>query len=215
MKKIFCMRREGKMQEFTAFIKSRQKANFIIVAINILVFIGLSFLGDTENGRFLLQYGANFAPLVKEGEYYRLFTSMFLHFGFEHLCYNMLVLIFLGDTLERVAGKVRYLVIYLGGGLAGNVVSCYLDFRREEYAISAGASGAIFAVIGALVFLVVKKKGDVAELSGRRLLLMAGLSILQGFTASRIDNSAHVGGFIAGFILAFLIVRVQPKRDYC
>lgn len=194
------------MQEFIAFIKSRQPVNLVIVAVNILVFIILSFLGDTEDAAFMAEHGASFAPLVTmKGEYYRLFTCMFLHFGLEHLLYNMLVLIYMGDVLERVVGKLRYLVIYLVGGLAGNVLSVWIEIRRESYAVSAGASGAIFAVIGALVYIVVRNKGDLEEFSGRRLVLMAALSIIQGVTAQGVDVSAHVGGFVAGILLAFLL----------
>ena len=97
------------MNELTAFLKTRKKANLTIVAINVLVFIVFSIIGNTEDAQFMLTHGACFAPLVKEGEVYRLFTAMFLHFGVEHLIGNMLLLIFLGDTLERVVGSVRAL----------------------------------------------------------------------------------------------------------
>ena len=170
------------MNELTAFLKTRKKANLTIVAINVLVFIVFSIIGNTEDVQFMLTHGACFAPLVEEGEVYRLFTAMFLHFGVEHLIGNMLLLIFLGDTLERVVGSVRYLIIYLLGGLGGNVLSCCIALCRKNYAVSAGASGALFAVIGALVYLVLRKRGDVEGISGKRLLLMAALSIAQGFT---------------------------------
>ena len=150
-------------------------------------------------------HGASVTVYVEQGEYYRLFTSMFLHFGLEHLFYNMLVLIFLGDALEEVVGKVRYLVIYLGGGLIGNVVSVLIEIQKGESIVSAGASGAIFSVIGALVFIVLKNHGNLGTYSGKRLVLMAVLSILQSMTATGVDNSAHIGGFAAGFVLAFLL----------
>src|SRR5699024_3481221 len=130
--------------------------NLCMVLLNILVFVVLEFWGNTEDPGFMLGHGASFVPLIVErGEYYRLFTSMFLHFGIEHLFNNMLVLIFLGDMLEKLAGKWRYLLIYLLGGLGGNLLSLAMELRSGEFAVSAGASGAIFAVIGALVFLVV------------------------------------------------------------
>lgn len=200
------------MQEFTDFLKSRQKVNLAIVIANILAFVVLTFLGNTEDARFMLEHGACFTPLIREGEYYRLFTGMFLHFGAEHLLYNMLLLIFVGDTLERIVGKVRYLLLYLGGGLVGNIVSCAWELYREDYAVSAGASGAIFAVIGALVYIVVRNRGDAGEISGRRLLLMAGLSILQGLTESGINNSAHIGGFLGGFVLAWLFGAARRRK---
>jgi rhomboid protease GluP len=127
---------------------------------------------------------------------------MFLHFGLQHLINNMLVLIFLGDILEMIAGKARYLVIYLGGGIAGNILSIMWSMRTDDYAVSAGASGAVFAVIGALIYLVIRSRGKIDALAGRRLIFMAGLSILQGLTSMGIDNTAHIGGLAAGFLLA-------------
>lgn len=201
------------MNELTVFLKTRKKANLTIVVINVLVFVVFSIIGNTEDAQFMLAHGACFAPLVEEGEVYRLFTAMFLHFGVEHLIGNMLLLIFLGDTLERVVGPVRYLLIYLLGGLGGNVLSCYIGIRQQNYAVSAGASGALFAVIGALVCIVVRKRGDVEEVSGRRLILMAGLSIAQGFTAAGIDGYAHIGGFLCGMLLSFFVARCGKKDE--
>ena len=95
------------MEEIKAFLRSRQPVNLIIVLANILVFLVLSFLGDTESASFMAAHGASVTAYVEQGEYYRLFTCMFMHFGLEHLFYNMLVLIFLGDALEEAVGKVR------------------------------------------------------------------------------------------------------------
>ena len=94
------------MEEIKSFLRSRQPVNLIIAVANILVFLVLSFLGDTENAAFMAAHGASVTAYVEQGEYYRLFTCMFLHFGLEHLFYNMLVLIFLGDALEEAVGKV-------------------------------------------------------------------------------------------------------------
>lgn len=202
------------MQEFRDFIRSRQPVNLIIVFVNIVVFVVLSFLGDTEDVFFMTAHGANFAPLVAEGkEYYRLVTSMFLHFSIDHLFYNMLVLIFLGDVLEKTAGKLRYLLIYFGGGVIGNLVSLWFDLRAERYVVSAGASGAIFAVIGALIWIVIRNKGNLEGYSGKRLVLMAGLSVAEGLTTSGIDNCAHVGGLVAGFLISLLLYRKKEKLD--
>ena len=201
------------MNERTAFLKTRKKANPTIVTINVLVVVILRIIGNTEDAQFMLAHGACFAPLVEEGEVYRLFTAMFLHFGVEHLIGNMLLLIFLGDTLERVVGPVRYMIIYLLGGLCGNVISCYIAIRQKNYMVSAGASGALFAVIGALVYFVLRKKGDVEEISGKGLLMMAGLSIAQGFTASGVDGYAHIGGFLCGMLLSFFVARCGKKDE--
>lgn len=193
------------MEELKRFLRARQPFNLVIVMINIVVLLILSFMGSVENADFMLRHGANYAPFVVEGrEYYRLVTSMFLHFGLDHLVNNMLILIFLGDTLEQLAGRFRYLLIYLGGGIAGNILSVMWDMRTDSFAVSAGASGAVFAVIGALIFIVLRNRGRIEGLTGQRLIFMAALSVLEGLTSSGVDNSAHIGGLAAGFLLALL-----------
>lgn len=202
------------MGEVIAFIRSRQPVNLLMVVINLIVFAVLGFLGDTEDAMFMAAHGAAVTPLIVEGkEYYRLFTSMFLHFGAEHLIYNMLMLIFLGDTLEKMAGKIPYLLIYLIGGIAGNLLSVITELRNMDFFVSAGASGAIFAVLGALCFAVILNKGRLQDYSGRRLLLMAVLSVIQGMTAEGINNWAHIGGLAAGFILAVPFARKLRMRE--
>jgi rhomboid protease GluP len=203
------------MEEIRSFIRSRQPVNLILVLANIVVFLVLSFMGNTGNAYFMMEHGASFAPLIVQGkEYYRLVTCMFLHFGAEHLFYNMLVLIFLGDVLEKEVGKIRYLLIYLLGGVAGNLLSLFVEVHTGDYAVSAGASGAIFAVIGALVWIVIRNKGRLEEYSGKRLLLMAGLSVAEGLTTSGVDNWAHIGGMAAGFVLSVLLYRKRSDtRD--
>lgn len=196
------------MEEIRSFLKTRQPVNLVLIGINIVVFLIMSFLGDTEDGYFMFRHGANFTPsVIYDREYYRLVSCMFLHFNVEHLFYNMLVLLFLGDTLEKTAGKVRYLIIYLGGGIIGNIASVVFDLHTEAYGVSAGASGCVFAVIGALVGIVILNKGKLEDYSGRRLLLMAALSVMQGLTATGIDNCAHIGGMLAGFLMALLFQR--------
>lgn len=198
------------MDELIAFLKTRKPMNLLMVAVNVLVFLGLSLLGDTENVEFMVSHGACFPPYVTEyHEYYRIVTCMFLHFGLQHLINNMLVLIFLGDALEEIVGKVRYLLIYLGGGIAGNILSLLWSMKTEDYAVSAGASGAIFAVMGALLFLVIRGKGRIKDWSGQRLIFMVALCVLQGLTSAGVDNTAHIGGLLAGFLIAFVSSVVQ------
>ena len=97
------------MDELRDFLRSRGKITLTLVVVNILLFFVMDFRGNTENGGYMLAHGAAYGPLILEnGEYYRLFTSMFLHFGIEHLFGNMLTLIFLGDLLEKMIGKFRF-----------------------------------------------------------------------------------------------------------
>ena len=188
--------------------------NLIIIGVNIIVFALMEIFGDTDNITFMLKCGAAYTPWILDGQWYRLFTSMFLHFGVSHLLNNMVLLLFLGDMLEEVAGKWRYLLIYLGGGLAGNIVSLLMDYRTGELVVSAGASGAVFAVIGGIFVILIKQRGKVENLTLPRLVFVIFLSIYHGFQSTGIDNAAHIGGLLGGIILAFFVYRKKtPKRQ--
>ena len=190
-----------------------QKAicTMILAAVNVAVFFFLSFQGMTEDAGFMLEHGAMYVPLMLEqGKYSPLFTSMFLHFGIEHLVNNMLVLFVLGSRLERVIGKWRFLFIYLAGGLLGNIISLTADLSKNSYTVSAGASGAVFGVMGAMIFVVIRNKGHLEDLSIKQILIMAVFSLYFGFASTGVDNAAHLGGLASGFILA--AVAGQPRR---
>lgn len=186
----------------------RKKApcTIALVGINVIVFFLLTFKGMTEDPVFMLGHGAMYVPMVLErGEYYRLFTSMFLHFGFSHLMNNMLTLGLLGWQLELEIGTIKFAVIYLLSGLGGNVLSGLFEFRLEDYAVSAGASGAIFGIIGALLYVAIRNHGRVGNVSGRGILFMIVLSLYYGFTSTGIDNLAHIGGLVTGFLCSILL----------
>ena len=137
-----------------------------LILLNILVFLIVEFTGSSQNTMHMLDCGAAFTPMIIQGgEYYRLFTCMFLHFGIEHLLNNMLVLFVLGSRLEQVIGKIKFLLIYLIGGVLGNVISLLIELRTQDFAVSAGASGAVFAVMGAMIYIVIRNKGWLGDLS--------------------------------------------------
>lgn len=190
----------------------RQKPEAIctvaLIIINIAVFFILTLFGDTEDGVFMLEHGAMYEPYVVEGhEYYRIFTCLFLHFGITHLLNNMVLLGALGWNLEQEIGKIRFLVIYFVSGISGNILSLLYDLRLEQPAVSAGASGAIFGLMGALLYVVIANRGRLGRLSGRGMLFMVVLSLYFGLTSSGVDNLAHIGGLIAGFLLAVILYR--------
>ena len=194
------------MEEFR-----KEPATIILVVLNVLVFLAVEFTGFSQDTVHMLDWGAAYTPcIVEEGETYRIFTSMFLHFGIEHLINNMLVLFILGSRLERVIGSLRFAVIYFLGGIAGNVVSLLYDLKQGETAVSAGASGAVFAVMGGMILVVLCNKGRLEDLSMRQILILAIFSLYFGFTSSGVDNAAHLGGFLAGFILAVIVY--HPRR---
>lgn len=184
-----------------------------LIVINVAVFFIMSLFGNTEDVMFMLEHGAMFEPLITEDhEYYRIITSMFLHFGIEHLLNNMVILGALGWNLELETGKIRFLIIYLVSGIGGNLLSLYIGVSSAEYAVSAGASGAIFGLMGALLYVAARNRGRMGRISGKGVLFMIALSLYFGITSSGVDNAAHIGGLLCGFILAVILYR--KKNSY-
>ncbi len=191
--------------------RPRAWVNGTLIILNILYFLYLELAGSTEDAYFMLEHGAMYGPFVLRGhEYYRLLTSVFMHFGINHIVNNMLVLFVLGDNLERALGKVKYLIFYLICGVGANVVSMLLEMPFEDWSVGVGASGAIFGVVGGLIYVVAVNRGRLEDLSTRQLVIMAVFSLYLGFTSTGVDNAAHVGGLIIGIILAALFYR-KPR----
>ena len=184
----------------------------ILAAINGIVFFMLSFGGITEDTYYMLENGAMYVPYIMEnGEYYRLFTSMFLHFGFSHLLNNMVTLLVMGRYVEPIVGKVRFLILYFVSGLGGNLLSYFEEIRTGNYTVSAGASGAIFGITGALFALTIIYRGRIGQLTPRDMAIMVGISLYLGFASEGVDNLAHIGGLICGFLMTFLMVGLPKK----
>ena len=203
----------------TGINRNRPYVNIALAAVNALVFLYLEAIGSTEDGVFMVKHGAVFAPFViLGGEYYRLFTAMFLHFGVSHLANNMLVLLVLGEKMEKALGHIKYLIFYLASGVAANGISLAVQVRTgaargaggepaNTASVSAGASGAIFGVVGGLVYVIAIHHGQLDGLTNRQLGFMVLLTLYHGFTSTGVDNVAHIGGLISGFILGILLYR--------
>lgn len=186
--------------------------NTILIVINIIIYIIVhhtGLLGETVD---LLQRGALSWLLIKEeSQFYRLLTSMFLHSDFEHLINNMLVLFFVGDNLERAAGKIKYLIIYFGSGIIAGISSISYNMIKDRMVFSIGASGAIFGVVGAMGYILLVNKGRLENISSRQIILLTIFSLYGGVANANIDNIAHIGGFIGGVVLALILYR-RPKK---
>ena len=177
-----------------------------IAVANIIVFLLLSFGGRMEDGMYMLEHGAMYVPFVVEyKEYYRLFTCMFLHFGFSHLMYNMLTLVVIGWNVEMFVGKIRFLVIYFLSGLGGNLLSMTVDIWKQDYSVSAGASGAIFGLTGAMLCLAILNHGRAGNITKQGMIVMIFISLYTGFTSGGVDNFAHISGLLTGCLVTTLL----------
>ena len=201
---------QGEAQElepFSALMKRytpRVWATPALIGLNGLVFLamiasGISIFSPTTDN--LLRWGADYAPRVSSGQWWRLFTSMFLHIGIIHILFNMLVLWDIGRFVERLLGNLGFLGVYLVSGLAGSVVSIWWNPMQ----VSAGASGAIFGLYGFLFGYLLRHRSSIPPEELRKLvkgaLIFVGYNLVYGASMKGVDMAAHLGGLFGGFAL--------------
>jgi rhomboid protease GluP len=181
-----------------------------IIAINIAVFVAMFFAGAdllNPNSAVHIRFGSNFGPLTWTGQEWRLLTSAFLHFGIIHIALNMYALYQGGALAERLFGSTRFAVIYLLSALSGSVASGWWDPLRN----SAGASGAIFGVYGALLAFLAIRRSDIPPTMLKSIsssaLLFCLYSLVIGAAHPLIDNACHIGGLLAGFVSGVILAR--------
>lgn len=195
--------------------ESVRKQNFHMTVTAFLVFVNiLIFIICTFTGELLYNIGALDAmSVVDNKEYYRIFTSVFLHADVNHLFSNMVVLYYLGESVEKYFGSLRYIILYLLAGSCGNLVSIVHECVAGLLISSVGASGAIFGIIGAVFVLVIVHKGHWKQITFGRLVFMIAYSLYSGFVASNINNAAHVGGFVSGIVIALVLWALQRVKS--
>ena len=185
-------------------------ATYALIAINVIVFILMYILGNgSEDTMTLLKFGALNKILVLAGDYYRLVTSAFLHIGFWHLVCNMYALYILGRDIESYFGTLKYLFIYLMSAIVGNLISLLF---LGDYVTSAGASGAVFGLMGALLYFGYNYRVTLNNAITKQILPVIILNLAIGFAASGINNFAHIGGLIGG-AMASMAVGVKYKSS--
>lgn len=186
--------------------------NAAIVVANIVIFLIVDLSNSSENTEWMLRWGAMYWPyVIEDGQYYRLITAMFLHFGVSHLFNNMLVLWFIGGTLEKLVGHLRYVFLYFISGILADAISMGYNMYAGRTPVAAGASGAVFGITGALLYVVLIHRGRIEGFTTRQMIVLVFLSLYGGFTSQGVDNMAHLGGFVSGFLLCFIIYR-RPKK---
>lgn len=184
---------------------SKPLFTYVFIVINIAVFLWEQLNGGSTNTATLIKYGAKVNELIYEGEWWRFITPMFLHIGFMHLALNMLALYYLGVTVERIFGNVRFPFIYMFAGVTGVIASFLFSSN-----LSAGASGAIYGCFGALLYFGAAYPKIFFRTMGINLFVVLGINLIFSFTASGIDSSGHIGGLIGGFLAAGMVY--FPKR---
>lgn len=206
-------------QAKAAKIRNKKNIPYVtiaLIAVNVIWFVILMIKGNPESASFMASAGASYGPYVfEEHEYWRIFTSMFMHFGASHLLGNMLYLGIAGTNLEPILGRVKFALLYMLTGIGAGLISTAFYYMRGENVVSAGASGAIYGLIGAIVVLTYKTRGSISK---RNMWLRIGIVLIflfySNFINTTVDAVAHIAGFALGIILAlsFLATKNSNKK---
>ncbi len=199
-------------QEREKYMKNNKPIiTYILIFINIVMFVLMYMLGNgSENTNTLIDFGANYILLTKAGEYYRLITSGFLHIGVIHLLLNMYSLYIVGTQVEYFYGKVKYIIIYLFSLIMGSLFTVALSSVNT---VSAGASGAIFGLLGSILYFGVKYRGYIGNSLVNQIVPVVVLNLIIGFTTPGIGNAAHIGGLVGGYLISMAVGIGIDKKE--
>ena len=196
------------MKELIAKVKNVSFMSVLLILINVIVFIICTF-----TGRMLYNMGRlSVYEFFVLGERGRLIWSLFLHGSIDHLFNNMLLLFFLGSLIEKEIGHIRFTIFYLLSGIGGGIVSLLTKLVLYDGSASIGASGAVFGMDGVLLAVVLFSDKKLANATPIRVGFMILYSLYTGFTGTNIDNGAHVGGLIVGFLAGTIMCIIQRIR---
>ena len=181
----------------------------VLILANVLMFIVLTLNGGSTDLQTLVDYGATVSSGPEKGELWRYGAAMFLHNGFAHLFFNCFALLVFAPPLERLMGWWRYLLLYLAGGFVANLLGVAVS---ESGVVSVGASGAIYAIYGAFLYIAVLQRTMMDENSRKTLYGLLVMGIIMSFATPNINYMAHIGGLIAGFFIYGLIIRIFKRN---
>ena len=179
-----------------------------LVLVNVLIFY---IMGMSGNYNEIVEKYAMYVPAVKDGEWYRVITHMFLHADTGHLFNNMLMLAAVGYSIEDDFGHIKFTIIYFVGGLGACALSAYYDIVTSNYVPSIGASGAIMAIFGAMIVLTIRNRSSFDKTVGIRSLIVLAIMVF-GNMSQGVDWMAHLGGAITGLILGFVLTIGMNKK---
>lgn len=207
-----------KKQETTFYNieSSNRKAIFtmILFGINVAMWLYTEYIGSSTDSETLLRLGAMYTPyIIEDHEYLRLIQSMFLHIGFLHLAFNMFGLYIFGSRLEGYLKRWQYPVIYIGSGVIGSLASLAEEVLLGRDVISAGASGAIYGLMGSLLVITKILKRPIDGVNTYILWMMFILGIVQSVATPQVNVTAHIGGFVGGILLTLLVLNTSRRSD--
>ncbi len=192
-------------QHVPSKIKQIPWVNVCIVLLNVLIFLYMQlFLNPLAWSEAIENFALDWRAVGDDGQWYRLFTCMYLHGDMSHIYSNMLLLFFLGNQMEQRLGAGKYAILYMGCGLFASVCSMTYHCKIASDVLCLGASGAIYGVLGALAGYLMMNKGRYRDLSPRHFMIFIALSFVQGMLSPAVDYVAHICGFLAGFLFTLV-----------
>ncbi len=183
------------------------RLSYILIGINALIFVLETTKGDPRRISTAMKFGAVAPSNLEKGEYWRLLTAMFVHFGISHLICNLYALYVLGPDAEWILGRPMFLVIYFAAGIMGNLLTWFYDKKKNKNTVSAGASGAIMGLLGVFfVLALIPQMRGVLDVRG--ILLSVALNLFTGLFVKQINWVAHLGGFVTCAVLTAITMAV-------
>ena len=182
----------------------KSKVTFIFLVIMIVYFIFITLNGGTTNNIALIKHGAFFPPFIVEfNEYYRFITAIFIHIGISHIFFNGYALYVFGPQIEMLMGPKKFLLFFLLTGIGGNLATFFFNFAS----LSAGASGSLFGLFGAFLYLVHRHKDMVTPEGRKSILSLLGINLVLTVVVPSISITAHLGGLVIGYLLSYVFIK--------
>lgn len=174
---------------------------YLLLFVMIVIYLLMTVSGGSENVFNLLKFGAQSNQLVRDGQWWRLITPIFVHIGFQHILINGITLYYLGKLIEPIVGHLRYFIIFMVSGVCGNLMSFALG-----NGISAGSSTAIFGLFGAFLMIAFQYRGnDFVRSTAKTFVLFVVINLVFDIFTPGIDIYGHIGGFIGGYLVSFVV----------
>src|SRR5713226_3249953 len=200
--------------EFLEAVWTRRPTyTYVFFSLNIVVFLLMALAGGSSNEPTLMAFGVKSNAEIAQGQWWRFVTPIFIHIGMLHLIFNSYALWIVGPQVEKLYGGARFVILYVLTGVAG----VYGSYSYHPYTISAGASGAIFGLFGVLLVFGFRYRSSIPPFFkravGTGVLPVIVINLIIGFTIPAIDNSAHIGGLLAGAALAAVVPFQKPGEE--
>lgn len=174
------------------------------LGIMIAYFIMITIGGGTTDSQTLVRFGALFPPFIREyNQYYRFVTAIFIHIGIAHIAFNGYALYIFGTQVERLMGSFKYVLFFLLTGIGGNIITYIFAFDS----ISAGASGSLFGIFGAFLYLIQYHKEMISPEGRRSILSLLGINLVFTLLVPNISITAHFGGLIIGYLISYIFIK--------